>query len=507
VTDNAVEPADVRSATLRGLRWTLIARPATELIALGSMVILARLIAPAEFGRYAVAAVVVGFATVPAAGVGVALVQRADVTREHLQAGFALALLTSLALIALVFVGASVVIAPAFGARTAELVRLATPLCFVSALGTVPSALLQRRLAFRRLSVIDVSGTAVQATASLGMAVAGLQGDSLVLGMLGGALVTVGLMWAWAPAPLPRLRRNSTEDVMAYGLPASLAAIGWVGFANCDYAIVGARLGVLQAGFYFRAYTVSVGYQKKISQLMNTVGFPVLSRTQDSADRQALRSRMVGLLTILLFPLLVLLAIVAPVFVPWFFGHQWAPAVVPTQILAIGGAATVVIDAAGAALMASGRPRALVGYGWAHFASYALAVLLVAPLGIDAVAIAAAIVHTAFLLVAYVVLLRGSGERPLLTLWHDVAPAVVSSAGLAAIAVPASLALSSVGIPSVSYLAGEFVIAALAYLLTLRLVFPSSLQSLRSIIGHVLPQRPRRGVAPRMMPADVPAPR
>jgi O-antigen/teichoic acid export membrane protein len=500
MNDDAVKPADVRSTTLRGLRWTLIARPATELIALCSMVILARIVAPAEFGRYAIAAVVVAFATIPAAGVGVALVQRPDVSREQLQAGFALALMTGLALVGIVLVGASLVVVPVFGARTAELVRLATPLCILSALGTVPSALLQRRLAFRRLSVIDVSTVAVQSATSVAMAVAGLAGASLVLGMLAGGLVATGLMWAWAPAPYPRLRRGPARDVMAYGLPASLAAISWVGFANCDYAIVGARLGPLKAGFYFRAYTVSVEYQKKVSQLMNTVGFPVLSRTEGTSERAALRSRMVGLLALLLFPLLVLLAIIAPIFIPFFFGPQWMPAVVPTQILAIGGAATVVIDAAGAALMASGRPRALVGYGWAHFAVYGGAVLLVAPLGLNAVAIAAAVVHTSFLLIAYIVLLRGSGQRPLLTLWRDVAPAILSCAILAAVAVPASMALVSAGIPVLSYLVAESVIAAIVYLLTLRLVFPDTWSGLRSLLGHILPQGRSRRV--RTLPVE-----
>lgn len=494
MTDDAVNAADVRSTTLQGLRWTVIARPATEIIALCSMVILARIIAPAEFGRYAIAAVVVAFATIPAAGVGVALVQRPEVTREQLQAGFALALLTGLALVAVVLVGASLVVVPVFGERTADLVRLATPLCLLSALSTVPSALLQRRLAFRRLSVIDISTVAVQAGTSVALAVAGLAGASLVLGMLAGGLVAMGLMWVWAPAPAPRLRRGPARDVMAYGLPASLAAISWVGFANCDYAIVGARLGPLKAGIYFRAYTVSVDYQKKISQLMNTVGFPVLSRIVGTEERHVLRSRMVGLLALLLFPLLVLLAVIAPTFIPWFFGHQWTPAVVPTQILALGGAATVVIDAAGAALMAAGRPRALVGYGWAHFAVYAGAVLLVAPLGLNAVATAAAVVHTAFLLIAYIVLLRGSGERPLLTLWRDVAPAIVSCAGLAAVAIPVSMALKSAGIPTFSYLAGESVIAAIAYLLTLRLLFPESWHRLRSLLGSILPQRRPRGM-------------
>ena len=71
------------------------------------------------------------------------------------------------------------------------------------------------------------------------------------------------------------------------------------------------------------------------------------------------------------------------------FGPQWTPAIVPTQILVIAGASTLVIDAVGATLMASGRARATLWYGLGHFLAYGAAVFLVTPLGLAAVAAAA----------------------------------------------------------------------------------------------------------------------
>ena len=76
MSGDSLPPAELRSTTLRGLRWTVIARPASELILLGSMVVLAHLVSPAEFGRFAVAAIVGDLALIPLAGVGAALVQR-----------------------------------------------------------------------------------------------------------------------------------------------------------------------------------------------------------------------------------------------------------------------------------------------------------------------------------------------------------------------------------------------------------------------------------------------
>ena len=259
------------------------------------------------------------------------------------------------------------------------------------------------------------------------LAIAGLEGESLVFGGIAAGLTTTVMAWASAPAPLPRLRLQAAREVMSYGLPASIASISWVGFRNCDYAIIGARLGAVQAGYYFRAYNLAVEYQKKISIVMGQVGLPLLARSGD--EMAAMRGHMVRLIAILTFPLLAILAITAPELVPWLFGAEWTPAVVPMQILAVGGASTLVIDAVGVALMASGRPRALLGFGFGHFGVYAGAVLLATPWGLAGVAGAAAIVHTAFMVVAYVLMVRGTDESWVRHLWADVGPATVALAG------------------------------------------------------------------------------
>ncbi len=499
--EESLSRAELRNRTLRGLRWTVVARPAGEVVLLASTVVLARLISPAEFGRFAVAAIAGSLAVIPRAGVSAALVQRPTLERAHLQAATAIALVVGVGLAALTLLAASAVVAPLYGARTADFVRLAAPLCFVVSAGTVSSGILQRRLQIRRMSVIEVSSTLVRVGATIGMAVAGMNGTALVLGWLAGEALELVLLWISAPPPSPRIHRAPARELLSFGAPASLAASSWFGFRNCDYAIIGARLGVLPAGLYFRAYTIGVEYQKKVSQVMNTVGFPMLARTEGPEHMGELRVRMVRMMTMVLFPLLALLAIVAPVLVPWLFGDRWGAAVLPTQILAVGGASTLVIDAAGASLMASGRAKAVMGFGWGHFAVYALAVFLVAPLGIVAVAIAAAVVHSLFVIVAYVLLMSGSAELPLSRLWRDIGPATLASAALATLAVPASVALHGADAPPVLYLVGVTVVAGIAYFLALRLCFPASLRSLRNFVAHLAPKLPMRNAA--VQPAPV----
>ena len=253
-----------------------------------------------------------------------------------------------------------------------------------------------------------------------------------------------------------------------------------------------ARLGAVQAGLYFRAYTLSVEYQKKISGVMASVGFPVLARTRSSEDMGTLRGQMVSLLTVLLFPCLALLAVLAPVAVPWVFGSDWEAAVAPTQVLAIGGAAVIVIDAAGTTLMAAARPRAVLGFGWAHFVVYAIAVFFTAPLGLTAVAASAAAVHTGFVFVAYGLMYEGARKYVFARVWADVAPAVCCCAALVAVALPASVALTTINAPALPHLTAVTVAGVFAYGVVLRTFFASTWRTLGSFATHLLPSKLRR---------------
>jgi O-antigen/teichoic acid export membrane protein len=482
---------ELTAATASGLRWTTVVRVGTELLLLGSMVVLARLIPPSAFGAFAVAVIVQELAVnVPSEGVGSALVQRRSIDRDHLQGGLALALVVGAVLTVLTLATAAFVVRPVLGDETAALVALTTPWFLMGAIVALPMMLLRRRLDFRRLALLGLIQSVVRAVATIALAAAlGMDGEALVVGGLIAMAAMVAAAFAFAPVPLPRWRTRAIRDILPYGGPAMMACFSWAGFRNGDYAIVGAKLGVAQAGFYWRGFQLSVEYQGKVRAVMNQVAFPVLSRTAGMDELFHLRHRMVRLLTVVLFPALLTLVIVAPVLVPWLFGEAWEPAVVPTQILAGAGAATVVIDAVGTVLMASGRSRAMLGYGVAHFVVYAGAVLLVAGYGLAAISAAAVGVHLIFLFVAYEVMLRARAETTLSLLWRDIGAACGSCAGLAAVALPAYMLLDASGAPALLHIFIVSAVGAIAYLAVLRTAFGEAWRDLAAVLRRVLPAR------------------
>ena len=81
------------------------------------MAVLARLVAPADFGRYAIALIVLLLATVPTWAVGYAIVQRDQIDRDHLRTGQTLAILMGLAVCAFCFAASYTIVPVLFGAR------------------------------------------------------------------------------------------------------------------------------------------------------------------------------------------------------------------------------------------------------------------------------------------------------------------------------------------------------------------------------------------------------
>ncbi|MEA2244985.1 MAG: lipopolysaccharide exporter, partial [Solirubrobacteraceae bacterium] len=316
--DDVRTTAELTEATAVGLRWVTYSRIGVELLMLASLVVLARLIPPAAFGVFAVVVIFQELAlTVPAEGVGSALVQRRSVERRHLQGGLMLGLLGGVLLTLLALAVAQFVARPIYGDETADLILLASPCFMLGAASAVPVAVLRRRLDFARISLIDVVSTFTRLSVAIALAFAGFDASALVIGQLASLVVGTAAAWAFAPVPLPRWNRQAIRELMPYTGPATLACFAWTGFRNGDYAIISARLGAAQAGLYWRAYQLAVEYQKKISTVMTQIAFPVLARAVDEDEMLALRRRMVRVLTVILFPLLILLVLVAPALVPW----------------------------------------------------------------------------------------------------------------------------------------------------------------------------------------------
>jgi O-antigen/teichoic acid export membrane protein len=500
-----VSRAGLRSAAIEGVRWMALARLVAEVLTLGSSVALAHLVSPRQFGMLAVAVIVRELALMTAnEGVGSPLVQRREVTQAHLEAGVLLAVSMGLGFSLLTLLVVPLITVPLFGAPTTQLFRLFAPSFVLVGVMIVPLAQLQRELRFRRIGGIEVCGVFVSAGVSLGLAIAGLEAKAYVLGMLAGlAVLAVGYGLA-VPFAWPRWHRRELVDIGRFGVPAAAAGLAGVAYRNVDYIVIGARLGPLVAGYYYRAFTLGVEYEAKITGILARVTFPLYSRADGLDHLRSIRLRIVRLNAALIWPLLTCFVVIAPVAVPWVFGARWEPAVVPAQLLAVAGMAATIRNGTSPLILAAGHPRALLRFCAIEAVAYAATVWVASGHGLTAVAAAVSGFQVVSLCAAYAAMLGPMVDVRLRQLGRDVTPAGACCVLLLAVCWPLAAALDDV-LPPLAFVAVVCLVAAVVYLAAMRAFFAAAWADLALLATSLLRRRPAPPARPPLVAHAQPA--
>jgi lipopolysaccharide exporter len=489
--------SELGARAVHGIRWTGATRAVAEVVAFAGSVVLARFVAPAEFGRVAAALTIVGIG--PAflsQAFGAPLIQARSLRRGQLQTAALLSPLggVTLGIVMVVFVWAA--IGPVLGERIAYLAFLAIPAVATAALASVPRAMLQRQLAFKSLAVIEIGALMAGTTTSTLLAtVGGLDGEALVLGFVAASAVTAALCLALAPRIAPHWGgEGSATALLRFGIPAGLSSVVYSVSRNIDYLVLAGRLRPADVGFYWRGFTMGVEYQSKLSIVMLKIAFPIYARAASIDDIRRYRLRVMATHAAALFPLLAILLVTAPVLIPWLFGERWEPSVIPTQILSGAGMAVALITGTGPFLFAIAKPKALLVYNVAALAGLGLTAYLAAPLGLNGVSAAVLGFYCLLLLANHYFLLHRIGGISKRDLWADALPPLVACLPLVAVTYPLVRVLGEMDTPAPVILLAATALAFATYFVALGALFPSSWRALRMTLDRVvgLDRRARR---------------
>lgn len=374
-----------------------------QLLTAGVTLVLARLLSPADYGLFALAAAVQSVAQVTSgAGLSAALIRQEEdpsAAQQRAVSGFLLA--TGLAFAA--FAAAIALAAlPAAGVHGKALgviavTALAVPLY---ALRAVPMVLLERHLRFGRVAVVETAETlAFNAFALLG-ALAGLGAFSLAGGVpaaAGAGLLAVLILQG--SRPRLSLDLGVVRALAHFGLRASalqtLALIRSLGFVTLVTAIAGAST----TGFYAMAGRL-FAFPTALASAVQRVSFPALARSPQERPRRA--ARAAALSTVLAGLPLALLAGASQPLVTVLLGDRWLPTVdvllasSPGVLLAAGAIPAMV-----ALALSQGRPSgpiaAVIGSAVAMVAVSAATVPGLGAVGIGLATTAGAAVNAAML--------------------------------------------------------------------------------------------------------------
>ncbi len=358
--------------------WRLIDR----LISLVSTPILARLLAPEDFGLVAMAMLAAGIVTVLLdLGVGTALIQLRSPTTEHYDSAWTLRMIQAAVMGSFVFAfawpAASYFDEPRLVA-VAQVVALSVAISGAENIGLV---LLQKNFEFRRELRFFLARRVLSFAITIGLAFWLMNYWAVVIGAVATQIVSVVLSFRMHPFR-PRLSLAKLRELLSFSQWMIVRGVGAYLSASLPSLMLGRLSGAVNLGIYRVSSELATLSSVEILAPLARVLYPALVEARESSEsfRRAV-SLALSVQFLITLPVCVGLAFVSNEVVAVFLGPKWTSAGPVLMLLALAGLFLVFQHTGGYALLAIGKIKVQAILTWieaALFASLA-AVLLVVP--------------------------------------------------------------------------------------------------------------------------------
>jgi O-antigen/teichoic acid export membrane protein len=328
---------DLKARAIRGGFAKVCSQGANFALRVGSLMVLARLLDPKDFGLVGMVTAFTGVLTLfRDFGLSSATIQRLEVSDEQISTLFWINTLVGAALW-LLLAAVSPLVAAFY--REPRLLWVTSVLAigfFFNAIGVQHSAMLQRQMRFTALAIIDFVALLCGVIVAIALALYGFKYWSLVAMTTVIPLVTSVLLWmttGWIPGA-PH-RRAGVHSMMRFGGTITLNGLVVYVAYNLEKVLLGRFWGAETVGIYGRAYQLINIPTDNLNSAVGEVAFSVLARVQNDAAR--LRSYFLkgySLVLALTVPITIACALFGDDLISVLLGPKWKAAVPIFRLLA-----------------------------------------------------------------------------------------------------------------------------------------------------------------------------
>jgi len=327
---------DLKERTLQGGFAKFCAQGANFFLRVGSLIVLARLLDPKDYGLFGMVTAVTGiFGMFKDAGLSMVTIQRATITHQQVSTLFWLNVIVG-ALLWLLAAAIAPFIATFYHEPRLFWVTVVLAAGFLfNAAGVQHSALLQRDMRFRALSIIEILALLVSTVVGIGMAFMGygywaLVGSAVIL-----PIVSTVCFWSatsWIPGK-PH-RGVGISSMIRFGGTAMLNFIVVYIAYNLEKVLLGRFWGADALGIYGRAYQLINIPTENLNSASTGVAFAALSRLQDDPNRfKSYFLNGYSVVLALTLPIAIACALLADDMILILLGPKWKEAIPIFQLL------------------------------------------------------------------------------------------------------------------------------------------------------------------------------
>lgn len=367
------------SKVINGTLWAAFDRIGTMALQFIVNLILARLLTPADFGCIGMLAIFIAVSQILIdGGFGSALIQKKDPTQEDYSTIFYWNLFFAFILYGILFFSAPFIATFFNLPLLRNVLRTLGLILIINAFIIIQNNRLRKQLAFKTIAWINLCSLFAAAIIAIALAYQGAGVWSLVTMQLLYVFFQSCLLWSivrWYPSL--QFSMKSLKHLFNFGGYLLAANILQEICKNLQGILIGRRFSAIQMGYYAQAKKLDDVCSYALSNIFVLVLYPVYSQYQhDKQKLQSLLATSIRLIAYCIFPLMLLLILIAEPLILLLYGAKWMPAIPYFQILCLGGIFVCLQNINYYAVAAVGKSQAL--FKWSFYKWGVLLLLLLA---------------------------------------------------------------------------------------------------------------------------------
>jgi O-antigen/teichoic acid export membrane protein len=379
-------------STRRALVFSFLDRYASLALSIGSSMVIARLLTPAEIGVFSVTMVLMTVVvSLRDLGAGQYLIQEKELTPERLRAAWSVSMGTGLLAGLIVLIAAKPVALFYNEPRMFNIMLVIAANFAINPFGSLTYAWLMREMRFDALAMMRFSANLAGACTTIYLAWLEWGSISLALGTLLSTVVNGVVASFFRPAGFP-LRPGLVGIRKVVSVGSKFSAHGLLGALGGSVAevLLGKLQSLANAAMYSRANGLGSMFQRLVLDATNVVAIPMFAREARDARGDINESflRTVSYTTALGWSFFIGLALLAFPAIRLLYGSQWDAATTATRLVAFGYIVGTTSAMCPTVLMATGRPGVMVKVTAITVAFQIFAISIGASIGLDATAMA-----------------------------------------------------------------------------------------------------------------------
>ena len=335
----------LKEKSFKGLFWDFTGRIGLQGVGFVVSIILARILAPEDFGLLAIITVFINLAAVlQDVGFSAALIQRSEVTESHYSAVFYMNVVMGIILSILLFLIAPY-LANVFGSlQLTNLTRLMSLSFIINSFGLVPRARLRRDMNFKIISVTNILAASVSGVIAIYMAFYNYGVWSLAVQVITNQFFANVLLYCFYQYRINLVFNfDSIKELWNFSSRVFFSGFLDTLFLNVDALIIGKALNTATLGYYNRAKALQSFAFSYTSATLSSVLFPGLSTLQKDPERLKYAViKIFHLLAFIAFFVCGLLFVISRELIVLLLSSKWEPSVIMFQILIIGSFAPII---------------------------------------------------------------------------------------------------------------------------------------------------------------------